>query len=549
MLIFRILAVSDKFCVVANGVVHFSVCVTSVAHTFCLKEIFTMNQNGTPTNNTYPPVGQQPQVRPVAQQPVQPYNGVNPQYGTPNTYRPAQPYNGVNPQYGAPVPVPQMKKKKSKAKVVIILILVFLLALLIGGAVLFFTSPAYSVRKDMKNEEYTDAVSTYEDEVEDNFVWEFVLDQLLKGYDTTVIEQFKAEKLDYASAKNALEALDTMGFETAIDKLAELEGLQIENTAFESGITYAQNSDYENAIKEFSKIGEDSEQYKDAQTQLDNLYPQYVVYVVDRVNIYTTAKEYDKALTFINTAFDTLPQGEYTEKLKGIKDDCHTAYQTHVTNQVATLLSEEEYEEALETINTAIGVYDNEEFQSKKITIIEKYVNSVTQKVNKYLKKEDYVTAQRVADKAVTVLPGNSALLALQDKVKRQTPTYLLDAHSAYSSSEYTPYVNGELMYMGGKSYTNGFILSEYNQGNAVFNIDGLYDTLRFTVGHVDNTDKNAATIKIYCDGVMKKEIEMNAEDLPRKVTLDVTGVRQLKFEIKIGYLGGSYGFANVTVK
>ena len=42
---FRILVVGVKFCVVANRVMHFSVCVTLVAHTFLLKEVNTMSIN------------------------------------------------------------------------------------------------------------------------------------------------------------------------------------------------------------------------------------------------------------------------------------------------------------------------------------------------------------------------------------------------------------------------------------------------------------------------------------------------------------------------
>ena len=153
-------------------------------------------------------------------------------------------------------------------------------------------------------------------------------------------------------------------------------------------------------------------------------------------------------------------------------------------------------------------------------------------------------------DNAFTVLPGNSDLKSLQSKVEKATPTYLLDVCMPYESFGFQAFVNGETIAMGGKTYTNGFTLGGKNGDEyAIFNIDSQYALFSFLVGHRDGTDMNNATIKIYCDGVLKEELNVRSDDLPRKVSLDITGVNQLKVVAFGVNMYTSYGFANVTVK
>ena len=59
----------------------------------------------------------------------------------------------------------------------------------------------------------------------------------------------------------------------------------------------------------------------------------------------------------------------------------------------------------------------------------------------------------------------------------------------------------------------------------------------------------STATIKIYCDGVLKEEFNVKGEALPQKVTVEITGVSQIKIVAGNVNSYGQYGFANVTVK
>lgn len=462
-----------------------------------------------------------------------------------------------NAGYTAPQQVQSFNKPKKekkpmskgkKAKIILITIAVALVALAITLAVTFFTSAAYGVSKSVKAESYSEALSDYNSDVKDNFIQELILGGILKGYDDKVVEQFKNGEIEYDSAVDALETLDKMGFDGSAEKVSEITSIKDADSALEKGDKYYESGDYENAIKEYSKITESNENYDAAQTKLNELYPKYISSIVEKAKSYNSAKNYEEAVAYVNTAYDILPEGVDTAELDKIKSESLASYKSDIMDQVTEMINASQFEDALDLIDEAIAVDDNEDFQKTKTTTETKYVESITATVNKHLGNEDYISAKRVVDNALTVLPGNSSLKSLQSKVEKATPTYLLDVCKPYASNSYKEYVNGELIKMGGNSYTNGFVFG--SEGNAVFNVNSEYSNISFLLGHSDGTDMRGATVKVYCDGVLKKEITMQAEDLPQKVSIDITGVNQLKIEIShMSYYGCGYGFANVTVK
>lgn len=86
---------------------------------------------------------------------------------------------------------------------------------------------------------------------------------------------------------------------------------------------------------------------------------------------------------------------------------------------------------------------------------------------------------------------------------------------------------------MSGKKYTNGFVLSTtYDAAEALFNLDGKYDKLTFTVGHIDATKEKNATLNIYLDGIIAYTTKLNYDDVAKKVSVPLNGALQMKIEI-----------------
>ncbi len=373
------------------------------------------------------------------------------------------------------------------------------------------------------------------------------LDSLKESYANSIVNKYKNGELSFAEATSTLNGLKSDGYAKADELIAEITAIENANIALDKGDEYYENGDYEEAIEELSKIPEGSENYEEAQTKLNQAYAEYISSTVATAKRYNSSKNYKQAIQVVNTAYDILPDSVDTTELDTVKEESLASYKTEIANEVAELTENESWSEAFNVIDEAIDFDDNEFFQNLKISTEDDYVKVITATVQNHLDNEDYISAKRVVENALTVLPSNSDLKSLKSNVDKATPIYLLDVCKPYESDRYNEYVNGEVIKMGGVSYTNAFSLYHEN-GYALFNIASNYTALNFTVGHCDGSSMSAATIKIYCDGILKEEFTMNAEDLPRRVSVDVTGVSQLKIESYASW-DSTYGFANVTVK
>lgn len=444
-------------------------------------------------------------------------------------------------------------KKISKVKVILIAVAAFILALIISLAVLFFSSSAYSVVKDFKSQEYSAAIACYENDVADSFIQKMMLKAAMNDYGEKTVKQFRDGELNYEAACEALNALEAMGFGDMTSYLSELTVLQDSNIAYENGNQYYAEGDYENAIKEFSKIAETDARYEEVQNKLNEMYPQYMASVAERANELIAAAEYEQALTTINTALSILPSDLDVSTLTEIKATSLESYKSSVLNHVTELLGEQQFTAALEEINNAIAVDDNADFQNAKATAEKQYVESITATVQNYLNNEDYISADRVVSNALSVLPDNADLKSLKTKVDNATPTYLLDVCQPYQTPyRYEAFINGELFTVGGTEMTNGFTIPS-NSESVIFNVDGKYSSLSFSVGHFADSNYDNATIKIYLDGNLENTFKMSYEELAKRVTTDITGVKQIKFQVQadteMGCATVSYGFGNVIVK
>lgn len=109
---------------------------------------------------------------------------------------------------------------------------------------------------------------------------------------------------------------------------------------------------------------------------------------------------------------------------------------------------------------------------------------------------------------------------------------------------------------MSGKKYTNGFvckdiIADEGYEAWALFNLNGQYDSLTFTVGHVDGTPAINATMNIYLDGVIAYTKELKYDDVAKSVTIPLNYALQMKIEVTDGNWVNrpSYGFSEGVFK
>lgn len=105
---------------------------------------------------------------------------------------------------------------------------------------------------------------------------------------------------------------------------------------------------------------------------------------------------------------------------------------------------------------------------------------------------------------------------------------------------------------MGGKTYKTGYKLSKTWAGFLYFNLDGQYREVQGEIGSVDTAPK-PHDVEIFLDDKLYKTIKISGDKIPEKVTIPVSGVNQLKFnvvELSYGYNPQiDAGFGDFTIK
>lgn len=151
-----------------------------------------------------------------------------------------------------------------------------------------------------------------------------------------------------------------------------------------------------------------------------------------------------------------------------------------------------------------------------------------------------------------TYLPVQSTAKALGEKVywdgKKQTVyigerpgevKYLTEVLGAYAGNATESKTNNKKfpVIMAGKTYKNGYLFN--GDQHALFNFNSKYKSLTFDIGVTNYyQDNNHGKLNIYLDGKLYETYEFKYDSMPQKVTLPLTGVKQVKFE-------GKYGFGN----
>ena len=133
--------------------------------------------------------------------------------------------------------------------------------------------------------------------------------------------------------------------------------------------------------------------------------------------------------------------------------------------------------------------------------------------------------------------------MALFSSIGFAQSTYLLDELKPFSTTGWywefgstvkTTMGGGNSMTMGGKKYTNGFKFGE--PGTATFNLSGKYAELSGEIGLDDFENKKDTGVSFYGDGKLIAYVELKAQMLPKKFSVDVRGVSQLQIKKETGY-------------
>ena len=123
--------------------------------------------------------------------------------------------------------------------------------------------------------------------------------------------------------------------------------------------------------------------------------------------------------------------------------------------------------------------------------------------------------------------------------------TSFMEVCPPYQKSDMSTYyaTNGSSFTMAGERYSDG-LKSNWNNANALFNLNSKYSELQCTIGHIDGYANYDRTVSFIVDGKVVKEFELDAECLPKKVSIPLKYGLQLKI-----VAGDCVGIGNMTVE
>lgn len=98
-----------------------------------------------------------------------------------------------------------------------------------------------------------------------------------------------------------------------------------------------------------------------------------------------------------------------------------------------------------------------------------------------------------------------------------------------------------------GNKYYKGLRKTAWEDGQALYNLNAEYSSVSFTVGHLDNAETNAGTLKYYVDGNELESIPLSSGMTDRVIRVDnLSSAMQLKIEI-VGCHYGDYAIFNMV--
>ncbi len=107
---------------------------------------------------------------------------------------------------------------------------------------------------------------------------------------------------------------------------------------------------------------------------------------------------------------------------------------------------------------------------------------------------------------------------------------------------------------MGGTTYKDALEFRVFGDDDirAGFNLNGIYKTISFSIGHIDGkgTGANDIVLKIYRDKVEKGSYALNNDDIPKYIICNVEGTHQLEFVFEAQgsrYNPSYFGIGNIN--
>lgn len=281
---------------------------------------------------------------------------------------------------------------------------------------------------------------------------------------------------------------------TIVDTLSQRFDTVDKNMSYEQALEaiYNEKELLKNNINSLNiQVNNLNEELNKKETKINNLTSQEEINkIIQNATDYWNDSNFIQSLTLLKSSKSK------SSDIEALYKQYLNQYKEHLLSEADSFVSDNKHDEAIALINDSLGIMSDDTTLKQKI-----------------------------------------------EEIKNSKPQALMNLILPYETQGYTQKISSDFMQMGGDKYYNGFQLnSTSGTCYAIFNLNSKYTKITGIIGHIDGSGNDNRTITIFADGTLKDTIDINYEDLPKELHINVEGVNQLKIEAGSGWQQTGFG-------
>lgn len=499
------------------------------------------------------------------------------------------------------------RKKKSKLKVVLIIVIV--LAALCGGGYLAisYLLPQSTVDAILGGDNLGKMIQALEDQDYDTALEIYQVNY--RGSSSTqqlaaeaLLERLEAIKvgyiedtLEYAILLKELDTIESMKIKEIEDAITEVRTyaseLNSSRTAFETARTLYESGDYKDSIAQYRLVIEEDKNYEAAKDGLIESVNAYRSQMMEQASVYALERDYESAISTLKLALSIIDNDlELTKQLTLYETEAVNNYRAQMLEKAELYALENDYNNAISTLQSALDVVENDVELAKQLTIYKEkaiensrtealnkadgyfsagdYSNAIntlrqalknelendtelTRQLNDYeieysksvilqadalVSENNYDGAVSLLETALKVIPGNADLLAKQSVIEAAVPVKLTEMKIT-NSDRFEQITDAGREDSLGNLYSPGnlYNINTYrnNIGYCEFYTGGKYTRLSGTVAVSDNSSDISARLEIYADDeLIYNSGTIGRSTVPFTVDVDISDSSWIKIQL-----------------
>lgn len=401
--------------------------------------------------------------------------------------------------------------KKSKWKKVMILVLSLIVVLAGVGSYCYFTSPVYTMQKDLKAEKVSEAVVVYNYDIAGNKLLEKVAENILAEYIQTLISEYENGEKEYDIVYEFLSALTGLNCEelsgAAEEGMMTIQTYQKNESVYQEAEELYENENYEEAIEKYKLVTKDSDVYEVAQERIKDSQAKYKEKVLAQTEAPATLTEYENCLKVLEGALEILPGDEdIISKQEELNEAYLSLVKSTALENAKNAVEAGDYSKAFSELKSALEkLPDDVELLNQQSSYIEEYVDVVIDSANASMEAKEYSKAETTIRTALKILPDNEELTQKLSEVQDAKPVSLSSLtalNGGFDWNEGTPTDSFGNTYNDTMNYAifEGWGYSD-NEYYAEYRVYKEYSTLTFSVAPYNEIpEEGYGQVQVYSD-------------------------------------------------